>query len=376
VKIVLVGPLPPPPSGQAVSFSMLVNFVQSKHKVVKVVDIASNVNPTTSPFVRTLFRSIEYIRIMICFFYYILGGADRVYLTIAQSPLGFWRDYFFIMVASSLGIPVIVHLKGGNYKGFFESSSAIKKLFIKSALIRVRTIIVLSERLLETFDFDQRLTKKLQVIKNGFIGSEPAPPLNVENVKPLHVVFLSNLILSKGYLKLIDAVKMLIDEGEDVKLTMAGAFMPSVDDDINLRGDKARSRKDLMEYIGSGYDISYAGTLDGEAKWELLKKSHVMVLPTSYIYEGQPVSIIEGLAYGLPIVSTNYKAIPDMVSSLNGILLSKSNSQEIANAIRVFFDVELLNKMRQQSYELYREEFTQSYHLNTLLGCITDIGAA
>ena len=65
------------------------------------------------------------------------------------------------------------------------------------------------------------------------------------------------------------------------------------------------------------------------------------------------------MAYGLPIVATNYKAIPDMVSDANGVLLQSSSSLEIANAIKIFFDLDVLNDMRQHSFELYRKEFTR-----------------
>lgn len=375
MKIILIGPLPPPPSGQAVSFAMLVRFIQNKYKTAKVLNIASKFQPSTSSSLQVVIRFFEYIGILLYFFYSILGGADRVYITISQSRLGFWRDFVFITASYILGIEVIVHLKGGNYKGFFENSSPIKQYFIRSTLSKVGTIIVLSERLRNMFNFDPRLSCKLKVVKNGFIEAQSVPPVIVQPGTPLQIIFLSNLIQSKGYLQLIDAVKLLIDAGKEVNLKLAGSFMPSIDDSKDLFYNSVKSEKDLLDYIGPGYDISYVGVVEGKAKWELLKNAHVMVLPTSYIYEGQPVSIIEGIAYGLPIVATQYKAIPDMVSAYNGILLQKTDPEEIARAINTFFDVNILNDMRKNSYKLYQEQFTMDKHLRNLLNTINNSGS-
>ena len=369
--IVLVGPMPPPPSGQAVSFAMFADFVQSNYDGVKVIDIASNVDSQSAQGKRFVFRSLEYLQIFLKFLVVIHSRPHRVYITISQSSAGFWRDFIFIMVSRLYGVAVITHLKGGNYKGLFNCANGFKRTLIITMLSRVKSIIVLSETLLETFDFDPGLSDKLKVVKNGFVGPETSPPPNIKTLNTLNVLYLSNLIQSKGYLQLIDAVKLLADQGFKIKLTLAGGLMSSADD-VKSEVDFVPSDEvELMGYIGSGYDISYVGTVSGEEKWNLLRQSHLMVLPSKYIYEGQPVSIIEGLAYGLPIVATNYKAIPDMVSDANGVLLQSSSSLEIANAIKIFFDLDVLNDMRQHSFELYRKEFTREYHLRNLFRCVS-----
>ena len=51
-------------------------------------------------------------------------------------------------------------------------------------------------------------------------------------------------------------------------------------DDVKSEVDFVPSDEvELMGYIGSGYDISYVGTVSGEEKWNLLRQSHLMVLP-------------------------------------------------------------------------------------------------
>ena len=265
-----------------------------------------------------------------------------------------------------LRIPVVVHLKGGNYDGFFNNANKAEQYFIKSMLHKVESIIVLSDKLMDMFDFDQSLLKKIKVVKNGFVGLNQLDPPVIEKAAPLHIIFLSNLIRSKGYLELIDAVKILTDKGKKIKLTLAGELMQSVDDNNGPLIDIPRTKEDLLRYIGNGYNISYVGTVEGDEKWNLLKNAHVMALPTRYIYEGQPVSIIEGLAYGLPILATDYKANSDMVSNFNGVLLDRVDAKEIAEKLNGFFDVSKLNAMRKNSYKLYCTEFTQENHLGNL----------
>ena len=123
--IVLVGPMPPPPSGQAVSFAMFADFVQSNYDGVKVIDIASNVDSQSAQGKRFVLRSLEYLQIFLKFLVVIHTRPHRVYITISQSSAGFWRDFIFIMVSRLYGVAVITHLKGGNYKGVFNCANGL-----------------------------------------------------------------------------------------------------------------------------------------------------------------------------------------------------------------------------------------------------------
>ena len=227
--------------------------MQIKYKETKVIDIASRIK-FKNIHIRNLLRFFEYISIISRFIFVVLMGANFVYITIAQSRLGFWRDYIFVSLSSMLRIPVVVHLKGGNYDGFFNNANKAEQYFIKSMLPKVESIIVLSDKLMDMFDFDQSLLKKIKVVKNGFVGLNQLDPPVIEKAAPLHIIFLSNLIRSKGYLELIDAVN-ITDKGKKIKLTLAGELMQSVDDNNGPLIDIPRTKEICC--VTSGMDIIY-----------------------------------------------------------------------------------------------------------------------
>ena len=67
MKFILIGPLPPPPSGQAVSFEMLVNFMQIKYKETKVIDIASRIK-FKNIHIRNLLRFLNILALLAVLF--------------------------------------------------------------------------------------------------------------------------------------------------------------------------------------------------------------------------------------------------------------------------------------------------------------------
>ena len=61
-------------------------------------------------------------------------------------------------------------------------------------------------------------------------------------------------------------------------------------------------------------------TIAGDEKEKLYSEADIFLLPTYYLGEGQPISIIEALSYGLPVISTNFRGIPEQIkNNENGI---------------------------------------------------------
>jgi glycosyltransferase involved in cell wall biosynthesis len=165
---------------------------------------------------------------------------------------------------------------------------------------------------------------------------------------------------------LLNAVEILIDKKVfNFHLTFAGAFIASPDDpfgyDITVAEDEflKRIKSDkLKEYI------SYLGVVIGEEKEVLLRESDIFILPTAYHVEGQPVSIIEAMAYGCAIVSTKYRSIPDIVSeNKNGFYVEYGNPLSISSKIEELLnDKEKLEKASSVSVDLYNKRFQWKIH--------------
>ena len=92
-------------------------------------------------------------------------------------------------------------------------------------------------------------------------------------------------------------------------------------------------------------------------------------MPTYYRFEGQPISIIEALAYGLPIISTNYRGIPDMViNKNNGFLINPHSPIEIAEKISILFnDRNLCARMGEASKRIYHNNFSRDLNYRAFI---------
>ena len=80
------------------------------------------------------------------------------------------------------------------------------------------------------------------------------------------------------------------------------------------------------------YDyITYHGIVGGEKKADLLKLCDIFALITRYPNEGQPISIIEAMANGMYIITTDHAGVPALVEDgKNGLLLSKERDHDIS----------------------------------------------
>ena len=101
----------------------------------------------------------------------------------------------------------------------------------------------------------------------------------------------------------------------------------------------------------------------------------MFVLPTSYQNEGQPVSIIEALASGTAVVSTNFRSIPDLVTNgVEGVLMEIPTKDLLFEALKsLSTNRDLLGRMKVNAYKRYEREFQQKKHLENLNKVFHDV---
>ncbi|WP_416876485.1 glycosyltransferase, partial [Kitasatospora sp. SC0581] len=98
-------------------------------------------------------------------------------------------------------------------------------------------------------------------------------------------------------------------------------------------------------------NVKYYGVVDGNQKKALFVKSDIFILPTYYHIEGQPISLIEAMANGLTVITTNHAGIPDIVSEKNGFIIEPKNEKaiekvllELSGDIKQLKDIALFNR--------------------------------
>ncbi|PAU82462.1 hypothetical protein CK501_04800 [Halovibrio salipaludis] len=366
----LIGPLPPPATGQSVSFDRLQRELSNRGWECRVINLTRGAW-SASP-VPSVARALKMSGLVASFCLNILKGYRSVYLTIAQSRSGFIRDALMIWFAATFRARLVVHLKGGNYDGFYRAQPSWVKGLIRATLLRTHQIIVLGHGLVDMYSFEPQLSERITVVANGlperFEGTRKKHPGDA-----LRILFLSNLIESKGYFCLLEAFRILKERGVKFHAFFAGEFVKSVDDEtiITAQGAKAEFMNRVERY-GLENNIKYLGSVSGNKKWKLLSDCHVFTLPTRYVNEGQPVSIIEAMAYGCPVITTKYRAIPDLVADgESGFFVEYNDADAIADRLQELTeDVSLYETMSHNAVEHYRNNFTLDAHLERILPII------
>ena len=377
-RLILVGPLPPPYHGQSVAFGMVADEVARLGVPHEVLDLAHGAGSRKKVGVLTLHRVAEYGSLLRRF---IAAAARRprgtVYLTIAQSRAGFARDWVMIRHAALFGHRVVLHLHGGNYHNFYAAQPPWMRALVRATLRRADRVLVLGERLRAMFDFEPALAGRIRVVPNGLPdacetkGAAKALPAPGEG--PVRLLFLSNLLESKGWIDVLEAVRLLRDRlGEGrVRCDFHGEFFTNADDDVRVTSrEQARELFDrfVAEHGLEGV-ARYGGVVEGEEKRRALCEAHVFLLPTRYSNEGQPVSIIEAMAHGNVVVSTDYRAIPDLVEhGVSGVLVPPAEPAALAGAVEALVrDPARYAEMSRAAVERFRARFTSRRHLDALL---------
>jgi glycosyltransferase involved in cell wall biosynthesis len=369
---ILAGPLPPPVCGHTLSFQMLVQELGRQGVPCRVVDLALGADQRVGAV--TPRRLAGYAVALARFLGLAAGRRTTVYLTISQSRAGFPRDSVMIHFARLFGHRVVLHLRGGNYDGFYAAQPRPLRALVRATLRRADRILVLGERLRPVFGFEPAVAGRIAVVPNGLPeADEPAAQAKtLPDSGPVRLLYLSSLIESKGYLDVLAAVALLRDRlGDDgVRCAFHGPFMVSRDDARVRSAAHGRALFDsfVAEHGLEGI-VRWHGLTTGAAKRAALDEAHIFLLPTAYENEGQPVAIIEAMAYGCPVVSTDFRAIPELVDhGVTGLLVPYGDARAIADAVEgLARDPRRYAGMSRAAVERFRARFTRARHLERLL---------
>ena len=321
----------------------------------------------------TISRSIETLFSLLRFVGGLIAGYRRVYISASRSRVGFARDMLMIWSAWLCGGTVIAHVAGGGYDDLYRTQPRCWRFVIRHTLRRTHRIIVLSERLRAMFAFDPTLDGRISVVWTGlpFALNNPPRGRRCPKDRSVRLLFLSNLIQSKGYYDVLEAVAILRKTmAPRLEAVFAGRFLSSPDDPVQMSPEKLRVGFDKYVMENDLQDVvRYVGPVTGEAKQGLLETSDFFLLPTQYFTEGQPAAIIEAMAYGCVVLSTGYRAIPDMVvDGVTGVLMEPHRPDRIAACIReLLAEPDRYEAMSQASIDRYEQFFTMQRHLNTII---------
>ena len=253
-------------------------------------------------------------------------------------------------------IPIVNHIHGADFDEFYMNAPKNKKRLIKKVYNKCAVLIVLSE------EWKQKILQivpedKIVIIENySTIHSDSLEQRKNRKCNDI-VLFLGELGKRKGCYDIPAVVQKVKREIPTVKFVLAGAG--SKKDELSIK--KLIEANDVIE------NVIFSGWVRGSEKDRLLREADVFFLP-SY-NEGMPMSILDAMGYGLPVVSTNVGGIPRIVhNGDNGYCCEPGDINEFSKRITLLLrDTELKKKCESLSYQIVKESYSIDAHIDRIL---------
>jgi glycosyltransferase involved in cell wall biosynthesis len=287
-----------------------------------------------------------------------------VHINLGQTPLSMLREGAFIFAGRALGEnkKILVALHG--------SSFTLWRHGFKCVILR--EILNASSRVIVLGDVHRNkligigVKTPIEVIDN-FV---PNPEMTRDEIQKKHetnekakILYLSSLIESKGYKEFVEAVAAISAHpryAASFSAIVCGRLNSNVES--SLFSSEEAAREWILSKVRSlGGSIRWIEGCYGKEKTALLKEAHILVLPTYYSVEAQPLVILEALAFGCAVITTTAGVIGSTVSVNEAIFVTPRSADAIeVNLRRLITDKNLRCQLALKGRLLYEKKYCPS----------------
>lgn len=344
--ILFITPLPPPVHGSA----MMSQYIKESKLLNEAFD-CDYVNLSTSRRMDEIGKKPLLKMVRFVWAYGIVLGKlichryDLCYLAITCYGIGFLKDAPFVLLCKLFGKKIVIHQHN---KGMRRDVERWPYSWLLSWAYRNTKVILLSWRLYPDIE---KVVRKEQVLicPNGIPENLQEEPETKRHNRIPHLLFLSNLMVSKGVLVLLDALKILKNKGYSFVCDFVGGETAEID---------AIRFKVEVEKRGLDKLVIYDGKQYGADKERFFKQADAFVLPSDN--ECFPVVLLEAMQHKLPVVTTNEGGIEDIIEDgVNGFVCEKQDAPSMADQlVRLIMDESLRTRMGEAGYEKYQTWYT------------------
>lgn len=274
---------------------------------------------------------------------------DLVYLTLSPFGAAFVKDALLALTAKAFGARLVYHLHGKGIGAEFARggwrAALYRRVFADAQVISLAPALYRDiERVVPS--------ERVHFLGNG-VNSQ-AIELAREADAPVSIVYLSNMVPTKGARVLLEAAKLLAERGLDFRVRYAGNW-----------GTDPQFKQDFLAFIETHWladKVQYLGPQYGDDKKKLLCSGDVFVLPTYFRNECFPLAILEAMSCALPVVSTFEGAIPDLVKDgESGFLVAQQDVTALADALeKLIRDPALRQRLGAAGLASYEANYTVS----------------
>ena len=274
---------------------------------------------------------------------------DIVYLAMTARGIGFYKDVVIAFMVKIFRVQLVVHFHN---KGVCVNQHKKMDTILYQLVFKNTKVILLSKFLypdVEKYVIEENVfycANGIPKIMKDF-SSEKVREIEFKSKIP-QILFLSNLIDSKGVYVLLDALKLLKNRNIAFACNFVGG-----EGDISLLDFKSK-----VQELKLNKKVTYLGKKFGSDKVAIFKEADIFVHPS--FSDCFPLVLLEASQFGLPMVSTFEGAIPEIIEDgVNGFLVAQKDVVALANKLEVLIkDKELRSKMGAAAYLKFSNNYT------------------
>lgn len=355
-KILIVGQTPPPYGGQALMIEYMLNFPLDSVRYYHVRMVFSKEMSERGKLSLYKIFHLFYIILNI----YRLKFKHRIkylYYPPSNSPqVAIFRDVIILFFTRFLFKKVIFHFHAAGISEELLKYSKLKQKIIYAVLKKPDVSITSSEFNPPDGKFLQ--SKQECIIPLG-IPEIVSRDFEKKKNKIITLLFVGLLNSTKGEGYILEALKLLKEEGIEVNLNLAGKFENS--EYKNSFFNKITEYK-LTE------NVKYLGVITGDEKKNAFASADVFCFPSFFVAESFGIVLLEAMQFKLPIIATRWRGIQSIVKdSVNGYLVDIKNAEQISIAVKSFYyNRSLLKVMGEKSRLLYDDEYTINRYIQQI----------
>jgi len=315
------------------------------------------------------------------------GVTNFYYVPAPGKSVALYRDWLVMFLCRPFFKRIILHWHAAGLAKWLETAAQIRTRAITYRLFKpVHLSIVLSRYNLA--DAEKLLSRRIAIVPVGVPGLDTefaakilalrrariaarqkistADTLPDNSAKIINVLFLAHCTREKGVFDTVEGVALANEKNDAEKLprqfrlTLVGAFA-SAEEEAELR--------EFIRQHGVQNAVDILGFVSPERKAQALTDADIFCFPTYYLAENQPGNLIEAMAHGLPIVTTRWRSIPEMLPENYPGLVDPKSPGQIADALRLLATSDFTGTLR----ELFLHRFTLEQHLAGMAGAIKQV---
>jgi glycosyltransferase involved in cell wall biosynthesis len=317
IRILLIGPLPPPMGGDTRHFATLVSDLTAHPGfAVRVIDTSRGSDYTN------WFSNITVLCATIAKTALHLKDVDVVSYHASDRGM-FLFGPVIVALCKIAGKPSILRVFGGSFGDAYRRQTAARRAVTRRTLLSCDVILLQTKRAVSAIRADARanvvwFSTYVEAARRG--GARRSAPVGSGERRCSRFVFL-------GHLRRVKGIQTLLE---------AAAFLPN-GCTIDVYGPAGDYSGDQINEGGLG-KVRYCGLLSHDEVTEKLWEYDCLVLPTFHPGEGYPGVIAEAFVHELPVITTNWLAIPEIIDESCGILIEPRDTSGFVAAVKSMHD--------------------------------------